>query len=408
MVICDPSQKYGLNFVMVASELESKEFSYNYYQQIESVLDFQKNQEIDILLVDEKVDPVLRRRIIAHDKYVLSSCEEDKEEQQICMLNHDESKVNKYQSIDSLLYELQECKRQQEQKQQELRQQESTSEELSYQVINQQRIKQQVVEQQKIHEQEHFKDLSIANQESNPQEKDTLTTASYHNHEQDHIQHLPYNHSLSHNQNPSHNQNETDVLKVPTLPPVKQRSENNDKKLIAVYSPIHRIGKTKFAIELGKEFARTQSTLYLNLEGYAGSSYFLDRNTQDLSSLIYHAKQDREGISMLLSSMVSQLGNLDYIEPVVIANELLEVHKADWLFLIHSILDHSIYDVVVMDLGEKIQGLFDILAICDTIYTPYIEESVALGKLKQYTENLIRCGYSNILEHTVQKRLAEA
>lgn len=40
--------------------------------------------------------------------------------------------------------------------------------------------------------------------------------------------------------------------------------------LIGVYSPIHRIGKTKYALELGKELAEKGPVLYLNLEEYAG------------------------------------------------------------------------------------------------------------------------------------------
>ena len=38
--------------------------------------------------------------------------------------------------------------------------------------------------------------------------------------------------------------------------------------LIGVYSPIHRIGKTKYALELGKELAEKGPVLYLNLEEY--------------------------------------------------------------------------------------------------------------------------------------------
>ena len=41
-------------------------------------------------------------------------------------------------------------------------------------------------------------------------------------------------------------------------------------EVIGVYSPIHRIGKTQYALQLAKEFAKKGNTLYLNLEAYAG------------------------------------------------------------------------------------------------------------------------------------------
>ena len=54
----------------------------------------------------------------------------------------------------------------------------------------------------------------------------------------------------------------------------KQHTEKRIHKargtMIGVYSPVHRIGKTKYALELGKELAEKGPVLYLNLEEYAG------------------------------------------------------------------------------------------------------------------------------------------
>ena len=59
----------------------------------------------------------------------------------------------------------------------------------------------------------------------------------------------------------------------------------------------------------------------------------------------------------------------------------------------------------MLDLGEGVQGLFDILRQCDTIYTPFVEQEGARAKLRQYTDNLCRLGYEEVLEHTIQKEL---
>ena len=40
------------------------------------------------------------------------------------------------------------------------------------------------------------------------------------------------------------------------------------------------------------------------------------------------------------------------------------------------------------------------------VYTLYTDEPVSSAKLKQYFENLRRTGYEDVLEHTVQKRVA--
>ena len=40
------------------------------------------------------------------------------------------------------------------------------------------------------------------------------------------------------------------------------------QRVIAVYSPVHRIGKTNFALGLGKQLAKEGKTIYINLEEY--------------------------------------------------------------------------------------------------------------------------------------------
>ena len=88
------------------------------------------------------------------------------------------------------------------------------------------------------------------------------------------------------------------------------------------------------------------------------------------------------------------LGAFDYIlKPVdeeIISEMLIKVEK-------------SIYEVLILDLGDSVNGLFSILEKCDSVHTVSIEEPAAKAKLQQYTENLLRTGHEKILEHTVQK-----
>ena len=51
---------------------------------------------------------------------------------------------------------------------------------------------------------------------------------------------------------------------------VRIRDEPLVRGMIGIYSPVHRIGKTKFALRLGQKMARQVPVLYLNLEGYSG------------------------------------------------------------------------------------------------------------------------------------------
>lgn len=176
-------------------------------------------------------------------------------------------------------------------------------------------------------------------------------------------------------------------------------------RLIGVYSPIHRIGKTRFAIEMGKELAKKEPVLYLNLEGYAGGSYFQEKLEQDLGSLLYYARQESDNLGLRISMMAGQLGGMDYIEPIAVIQDLHDVQVNEWQGMFDQILSQCIYEVIILDLSDGVNGLYDILAQCETVYTPYVEEPAAMAKLQKYTENLIRTGYEAVLEHTIQKKV---
>ncbi|MDD3360941.1 MAG: hypothetical protein PHW34_04635 [Hespellia sp.] len=178
-------------------------------------------------------------------------------------------------------------------------------------------------------------------------------------------------------------------------------------RIIGIYSPIHRIGKTKFALELGKAEAKKAQTLYLNLEDYAGQhSYLGETKGQTMEDLLYYAKQEHNNLGLRLSAMAGQHGELDFIYPMPVAWDIRAVTAEEWVELFQQILEKGIYETLILDIGDSVQGLYDILGKCDMIYTLYTKERICQEKLKQYEANLFRLGYDEILERTV-KQLAE-
>lgn len=176
--------------------------------------------------------------------------------------------------------------------------------------------------------------------------------------------------------------------------------------VIGVYSPVRRIGKTRFALGLGKRLAEKEPVLYLNLEEYSGEMfYFPERGNEHLGDLLYYHRQGNGNLGIHISTMAEQMDKLDYIYPMPYLQDLKAVRGEEWLGLLERIRRECIYGKVILDIGDSVDGLFDILKACDVIYTPYIEEAVSKAKLTQYTENLRKTGMEDILEKTVQKRI---
>ena len=81
------------------------------------------------------------------------------------------------------------------------------------------------------------------------------------------------------------------------------------------------------------------------------------------------------------------------------------MRSEEWLELFDKVLDQCIYEKIILDLGDSVNGLFEILKNCRTIYTPYIEEPAARAKLSQYAENLRKTGLECIIERTIQRKI---
>ena len=178
--------------------------------------------------------------------------------------------------------------------------------------------------------------------------------------------------------------------------------------LIGIYSPVHRIGKTRFALRLGQKAACRVPVLYLNLEGCSGGRYYFQEGAdKDLGDLLYFLKQERDDWGLKLSAMAARKNGMDYILPMRNEQDMRSVSGEEWIRLLDMILEKCIYEVVILDLGDAVSGLYDILRKCERIYTPYICEGAAEAKLEQYEESLRAAGYADILAKTVKKRVGK-
>ncbi len=178
------------------------------------------------------------------------------------------------------------------------------------------------------------------------------------------------------------------------------------KKLIAVYSPIHRIGKTTFAIALGRELAKTSRTLYLNLEEYTDvGERFIRAEGKNLSDLLYFMRQEGEDTALRVSTMIAHMGDLEYIPPFLLGADLKEISLEEWQSFLTSVLNETVYETVILDLGESIQGLLEILQFCDKVYTPVLEDGISKQKVQQFEEMLRQMGLSG-LEQKIQQFVA--
>ena len=161
----------------------------------------------------------------------------------------------------------------------------------------------------------------------------------------------------------------------------------NETRLIAVYSPIHRIGKTRFAMALGRECAKSKRVLYLNMEEYAGFQEPAEKGW-NLGDLLYYIKQGGENLGVRMQLAVQKSEGLDYLLPVPISTDLKGITMEEWECLLGEIVRGSNYELLILDMSESVQGLFQILESCDRIYMPVLSDEISERKLEQYEKNV--------------------
>lgn len=174
-------------------------------------------------------------------------------------------------------------------------------------------------------------------------------------------------------------------------------------KRIGIYSPVGRTGKTSFALALGQRLTLRKKTLYLNLEEYSGfETLYPYGDGWTLSELMYFLKQGKNAFACKLESMIQEIGGLDYIPPLKSPVELRHVSLENWECLLEALEKESRYQLVILDLGGAVNGLYELLESCDVIYTPVSQDFTAQAKLAQYENTLQLLELEEILEKTVQ------
>lgn len=170
--------------------------------------------------------------------------------------------------------------------------------------------------------------------------------------------------------------------------------------ILGIYTPVGRCLQTTVALIAGQLLARNHKVLYLNFECYSGLEQVLSRKFEsDFSDLLYHLTEEPEEICRRMERMAEKINGMDMIPPAFFGTDILQMKEAEWNRLL-DILQESGYEYVVLDLADGVQGLFDILRRCRSIYTIVREDGFARAKLAQYEQALMRAGYEEVLQKT--------
>lgn len=177
-------------------------------------------------------------------------------------------------------------------------------------------------------------------------------------------------------------------------------------EIIGIYSPVKRCLQTSFALIYSRMKANRKKTLYLNFEVFSGfTEWFRKEYQTDLMDLLYFLRDDPNRFILKLAGMTEEFGNVRYIPPACSYEDFMAVSAEQWIRLIKTIAEKSDYEALILDLGDQMQGLFEILSMCNKIYTITKPDGLAMAKIAAYEELLRNAGKNEVLQKTVKCRL---
>ena len=188
---------------------------------------------------------------------------------------------------------------------------------------------------------------------------------------------------------------------IETYSYIPQRTGNRQMKVISVYTPIGRCLQTSFAVSMGQILSKKAKTLYLNFEAYSGLSELLRRDFRnDISDLMYYFECSKETLSVRIESLTEKLGELDFIPPVMIYQNLYGIEGSKWIELFRHMEKTTEYEYLILDLTDEMPDLWDILRYSDIVYTISKQDSIARAKVYQYEQALKTLNYEDVIDNT--------
>lgn len=168
-------------------------------------------------------------------------------------------------------------------------------------------------------------------------------------------------------------------------------------RLISVYSPIGRCGKTFFSLTLAQSIAQAEKTLYLNLESCSGLEGLLKASwREDLADLIHASRTEPENLHAMLEGIVKCFGNLDICPPPFFPEDLRETSAAEWMHFFATLVQEAGYQTIVLDVGDQIKDIPELLKFSSAICFPILPDPVSRAKVSQFEKNLDALSMSEI------------
>lgn len=176
-------------------------------------------------------------------------------------------------------------------------------------------------------------------------------------------------------------------------------------KVIGVYSPVGRSGKTTFAIALAQILSEGHKTLFISFEEFAVFQNEIETSSPgNLADLMYYFKQNPDTVSIKLQAIVQKVNSMDFVSPIYYARDLRETTTEEWKELLDYLSAVTSYEYIVLDIGDMIGDLLSMLDYCDQIFMPTVEDKLSEMKINKIETVILQSDKEKLLDKIIKTK----
>ncbi|MBR1642007.1 MAG: hypothetical protein IJ683_06780 [Butyrivibrio sp.] len=187
------------------------------------------------------------------------------------------------------------------------------------------------------------------------------------------------------------------------FPDLGIRHMENECKVVGLYTPLSGSGQTTLAIQMAEQLARTNKTIFISFESFSALTQTFDEEAgQDITDMMYYADCERDKFCIYLEKIKVRKNGVDYIAPAKTAMQIKEMGCKKVRELIALLSREAGYEYVILDLKDYPEGFFEILSMCDVLYTINRNNSADQYRMGKYNKVLCENGYEAVLSKTIK------
>lgn len=163
-------------------------------------------------------------------------------------------------------------------------------------------------------------------------------------------------------------------------------------KIIGIYSPIKRSGRTSFSAAAALSLSVEHSCLFLSFDENA-TNYFNKSSDEEtfkdrsVAGLIYSYLDNNDTFVSKIHLHTYMYSNLCYSTPVASAKDI-RLLDSDTICCFINALSESSYEYIVIDFGDTLCDIDSALSNCDVIFTPMLNDTLSTLKYSCFINNI--------------------